>query len=63
MSTKNFLSDANVQMLWEVLIDEDTIMGLKVEAEGIMEKRQAERVKHQLDKQKKVSLSMEEENA
>jgi peptidyl-tRNA hydrolase len=26
MSTKNFLSDTNVQMLWEVLIDEDTIM-------------------------------------
>jgi hypothetical protein len=26
MSTKNFLSDANVQMLWEVLIDEESIM-------------------------------------
>jgi len=26
MSNKNFLSDANVQMLWEVLIDEDTIL-------------------------------------
>ena len=26
MSSKNFLSDANVQMLWEVLIDEDSIM-------------------------------------
>ena len=26
MSIKEFLSDTNVQMLWEVLIDEDTIM-------------------------------------
>jgi hypothetical protein len=26
MSNKNFLSDANVQMLWEVLIDEESIM-------------------------------------
>ena len=26
MSSKNFLSDANVQMLWEVLIDEESIM-------------------------------------
>jgi len=26
MSTKNFLSDTNVQMLWEVLIDEESIM-------------------------------------
>lgn len=26
MSTKNFLSDANVQMLWEVLIDEESMM-------------------------------------
>ena len=26
MSTKNFLSPANAQMLWEVLIDEESIM-------------------------------------